>query len=181
MTETLQLIFLAAICGFLWSMTSRLRALEELSGRLDRLDEIKNQLARLANTGGELDLRRLEHVLIDIRDGHKRLEDRLLQLAEAARDEARLETPAPSSTREPERKSGSGLGERVVNRLLAMGYERIQLVTPVEEIQAFLDEGGEGEVLVEARRGGAVCKGRIVIRAGSIAGVEFKTAHSMFP
>lgn len=182
MTETLQLILLAAICGLLWTLVNRQRALEDVLTRLDRLEEIRAQVAKLAASGGDLDLRRLEHVLIDIRDGHKRLEERLLQLAEVAHSAPTMEVPMPSTAREPERKSGGALSERVVNRLLAMGYERIQVVTPIDELQAMLDgEEQAGDVLVEARRAGAACKGRVAIRAGSISGVELKSAHAMFP
>ena len=181
MTETLQLLFLAAISGLLWILVNRQRALEDVLARLDRLDEIRAQVGKLAASGGELDLRRLEHVLIDIRDGQKRLEERLLQLAETAHEASVLEPPTPSHSPQPERKPGLGLSERIVNRLLAMGYERVQLLTTLEELQEFLARDGDGDVLVEARRAGAVCKGRVSVRGGSIAGVELKSAHSMFP
>lgn len=178
MLETLALIFLTAITGLLWVLVTRQRTVEDRLVRLDRLDEIRTHVARLADSGSELDLRRLEHVLIDIRDGQKRLEERLLLLAETG-STSREETV--SISREPERSPGPGLSERIINRLLAMGYERIQVLTKAEEIAAFLAEGGEGDVLVQARRAGATCKGRVVVRGGTIAGVELKSAHGMFP
>jgi hypothetical protein len=180
MTETLQLLFLAIICGFLWSLSSRQRVLDKVLARLDGLAEIQSQIASLAASGSELDLRRLEHVLIDIREGHKRLEERLLQIAETSHHSASGETPEPAAG-DPRRSAGSGLSERVMNRLLAMGYERIQILTTIEEIDALSAPSREGELLVEARRAGAVCKGRVAIRAGSIVAVELKSAHAMFP
>lgn len=180
MLETLNLILLAAITGLLWAMVSRQSRLEGRLARLDRLEEIRGTLNRIAEAGGDLELRRLEHVLIDIRDGQKRLEERLLQLAESAREDVRLE-PSVATTREKERPSAATLSERVVNRLLAMGYERILVITPFEDLARMLEENGEGDVLVEARRAGALCKGRVAIRAGGIAAVELKGSHAMFP
>jgi hypothetical protein len=181
MLETLALILLAAITGLLWALVSRQRTVESRLGRLDRLDEIQRQVTRLADAGGDLELRRLEHVLIDIRDGQKRLEERLLQLAESARQQAAREPAEDPTRREPERNPGAHLSERILNRLLAMGYERIQLLASLEELAALVAEGGDGDVQVEARRAGAVCKGRVAIRRGSIAGVELTGSHAMFP
>ncbi|MCB9915425.1 MAG: hypothetical protein H6828_09785 [Planctomycetes bacterium] len=181
MTDTIQLLLLTAICWLLWTLVNRQRGLEDVTSRLDRLEEIRAQVAKLAARGGDLDLRRLEHVLIDIRDGQKRLEERLLQLAEAAQSSASSGAPTPTAAGEGERKSAVTLGERVTNRLLAMGYERIQLVTSHDELQGVLDAGGSGDVLVEARRAGATCKGRVTLRNGGIAGVELKSTHAMFP
>ena len=178
MPETLALILLTAITGLLWVLVTRQRTVEDRLVRLDRLDEIRTLISRLAESGADLDLRRLEHVLIDIRDGQKRLEERLLHLAETA-SVSREEIV--SISREPDRGPGPGLSERIINRLLAMGYERIQILTSSDEIAAFLAEEGTGDVLVQARRAGATCKGRVVVRGGTIAGVELKSSHAMFP
>jgi hypothetical protein len=35
--------------------------------------------------------------------------------------------------------------------------------------------------LVEARRGGVQCKGRVLVRDGVVVDVEVKPAYSMFP
>jgi len=181
MIETLALILLATIAGLLWAMVSRQRTFESRLARLDRLDEIKRQVARIAEAGGDLELRRLEHVLIDIRDGQKRLEERLLQLAESPRGEGGPEAESARAPGEPERQPSVHLSERITNRLLAMGYERIRVLTPLEELAALVDEDGDGDVQVEARRAGAVCKGRVALRAGVISGVELKASHAMFP
>lgn len=179
MIETLALILLATIAGLLWAMVSRQRTVESRLARLDRLDEIKRQVARIAEAGGDLELRRLEHVLIDIRDGQKRLEERLLQLAESPRGEGGPEAEGARAPGEPERQPPAHLSERITNRLLAMGYERIRVLTPLEELAALVE--GDGDVQVEARRAGAVCKGRVALRSGVISGVELKASHAMFP
>jgi hypothetical protein len=69
------------------------------------------------------------------------------------------------------------LAERTTNRLLALGYERIQVLNDADELAALED----GEVRVEALREGVVCKGRVLVRAGHLAEVEMRTAHGMFP
>jgi hypothetical protein len=70
-------------------------------------------------------------------------------------------------------------GERVVNRLLALGYERVQIATDRELLaQAFRSEG---EVLVEAYRQGVLHKGRVVVRGGRITDVDVLPAYSIFP
>jgi len=180
MLETLTLILLAVIAGLLWAIVARQRTMEDRLQRLDRLDDIKGHVARIADSGGELDLRRLEHVLIDMRDGQKRLEEKLLSLAEVARKEA-SRAPESVGTREPERPSVAALTERIHSRLLAMGYERIELITPFEELSELLEGGGDGEVVAEARRAGASCKGRVTLRGGAIANVDLSGSHAMFP
>lgn len=180
MLETLAVILLVAMTILVWVLVQRQRVVEDRLTRLDRLDEIRTLLARIAESGGDLDLRRLEHVLIDIREGQKRLEQRLLQLAESA--STSFQEERSSGAREPERSPITSLTERVTNRLLAMGYERIQILSSTEEIAQLLDqEGGDGDLLVQARRAGATCKGRVAVNGGVIAGVELKSAHSMFP
>ncbi len=179
MLETIHLCLLIAITGLLWAIVNRQRTFEDRLGRLDRLDDIRNHVARLVESSGDLDLRRLEHVLIDIRDGHKRLDARLLVLAESAHAK-----PMPGAESQPERpprnpSSGPAVAERIHNRLIAMGYERIQLLNTHEEIAQSL--ASDGEVSVEARREGALCKGRVTLRDGTIAEVDLKSSHAMFP
>lgn len=150
----------------LWMLLARARTIEARLRELERLEPIQSGLTKLGQAREGLDLRRLEHVLIDMRDGQKRLEQRLMQLAESGAPEA-------------ERKAVAPIAERIVNRLLAMGCERIQIVTPGDELP---DPGcGSGEVLVEARRAGAGCKGRVIVRDGTIAAIDLKSTHSMFP
>ena len=73
--------------------------------------------------------------------------------------------------------TGSFKVRGAANRLLALGYERIHLVTPPEELRALAAGGGEGEVLeyaVKMRRFGQevirVTAGKRVHGTGAIPG-----------
>jgi hypothetical protein len=170
----LVLATLGALVG-VWVAAARLRALEDLGRRLDALEEIRHALARLVADRGDLDLRRVEHVLLELRDGQKRLEDALLARVQAPRSLAAYEHGHPGAP--------ASLAERVTNRLLALGYERVRLVTPLAELEAVaaLEEAGSGEVIVEARREGVLCKGRVLVRAGALTDVEIQPAYKVFP
>ncbi len=152
-----------------WALLRRVDALGTQLRRLETLEELERNLSRWLAERDDLDLRRIEHLLIDLRDGSKRVEELLLRAGEL-RAEAR-EALVPVAA--------AGLGERVVNRLLALGYERIELVTPHPELEAFAGTGGD--VLVEARREGVLCKGRVRIRAGRIDAVQLQPAFAIFP
>lgn len=140
--------------------------------KLERLDELVAQVEKLGKTSHELDLRRVEHVLLDVRDAQKRTEERLLALAEARTRSER----EPGALAEP---TAGALSERVVGRLLALGYERVHIVTPHDELARIASTSGE--VVVEARRDGAACKGRVLVRSGSIQDVQLQSAYGMFP
>jgi len=147
----------------------RTSELQLLGTRLDALEDLKSSVARLVSDRDDLDLRRVEHVLLEIRDGQRRVEDRLLRATETAR-------AAPGSAA----SQPACLADRVLDRLLALGYERVQLVTPVDELpDASSDEGGQ--VQVEAHRNGVLCKGRVFVRGGALVEVEMKPAYTTFP
>lgn len=170
-------LLVAVIAGVfaLGLILARLKPMERRLERLDRLDEIKAALDRLIATYGDLDLRRVEHALLDIRDGQRRVEDRLLSVIEASRGGSTgggaLEPSAATNA--------NSLADRVVTRLLALGYERVQLVTTPEELALLID--GDGEVLIEARRDGSPCKGRVSVRRGLLTDVQVQAAYSTFP
>ncbi len=148
------------------------RRLERRLAVLERLPAIEAALAKIAARDEGLDLRRVEHVLIDIRDGQKRLEERLLAVAEAR---SRAETlPAPTAE-----AGASSMVDRVLSRLLALGYERVQVVTPPAELARL--GTGEGWVTVEARRDGVSCKGRVHVARGLVGELEIQPAYSAFP
>ena len=71
------------------------------------------------------------------------------------------------------------VAERVVNRLLALGYERVELIGGAEELAGLAHT--DGQVLVEARRDGVPCKGRVTIRSGRIEAVHLQPAFPAFP
>ena len=169
---------LAVSTAGIWFLVVRLRRLEGRIAQLDRLAEIQASLHKFLEDRDALDVRRLEHVLLDIRDGQKRVEDRMLAVVESGRGgphtPGALEPVAPGSA--------TALADRIVTRLLALGYERVQLVTPLAQIGALVEGGGsDGEVTVEARRDGAACKGKILVRRGAIADVQLQSAYSAFP
>lgn len=168
-------VLLACLLGLAWLVLAQLRSIDARLTKLDRLEDLRAGLTKLSEASGGLDLRRIEHVLIDLRDAHKRLEPRLLDLAEQARSRPTVES-APGAP------SSATLVERAVNRLLALGYERVSVVTPADELaELTAPDGGDGEIRVEARRDGAVYKGRVIVRGGAVVDTELRSVHSMFP
>ena len=153
-----------------WQLVRRTHDLERAARRLDALDELKSSLKRLVADREDLDLRRIEHALLEIRDGQRRVEDRLMRAVESSR------SGTPATHGEP---TASGLCERVTNRLLAEGFERIQIITPREELPTA--ESDDGVVLVEARRAGVLYKGRVQVQAGALMDAEMKPGYSAFP
>lgn len=167
---TIVFVLVAGVVG-VWSLLAQLRAQEPRLAKLDQLGEIRNAMKRLTEERDELGLRRLEHALLEIRDGQKRLEEHLMRLAESSHG-SELELV-------PHVGSSPNLNDRVLNRLISMGYERVQLLTPASELAEVASEGGD--VRVEARRHGALCKGRVAVRDGSIVEVSLKPAYGTFP
>ncbi len=167
------LAILVCVAAGVWLLTQLLARLKEVQGALgslERLDSIDTQVRALTDQQKGLDLARLEHVLIDLRDAQKRLEERLVGAVEA-------QGRAASSESEPPRRAS--LSERVMSRLLAMGFERIEVLTSHEDLDAIGE--GDGDVLVEARKGGAMHKGRAIVKAGSISDVRLRSAYESFP
>jgi hypothetical protein len=167
------LLAVVAAAAAAWAAVRRLDRLRRELGTLESLQELQRSVAGWLAERDDLDLRRIEHLLIDLRDGSKRVEELLLRVHadNAATGEALVPLGAVAGER--------GLGERVVNRLLALGYERIELVTPHQELEAI--GRGDGAVRVEARREGVLCKGRVRVRAGRIDSVQLQQAFSIFP
>ena len=168
----------AALAGAiaLWILVVRLARFEAGLAQLEHLAALRTNLERLSATHADLDLRRLEHALLDVRDTQRRTADLLL----AASERAERQTLGSSASLAPIAAPSAGaLVERVVTRLLALGYERVVLVTPQAALDALLT--GEGHVQVEARRDGAACKGRVLVRAGAIGDVQIQSAYSTFP
>lgn len=162
-----------ATAAGVWLLNTRLRELAQLGERLSALEQIHATLARVAREREDLDLRRIEHVLIEIRDGQRRLEDSLLRASQVSfHGEASRAAPASDA---------AGLSERIVQRLIAHGFEHVQVVPTLEELAKLFESGGAHEVLVEARRAGVQCKGRVLVRDGVVVEVEVKPAYSMFP
>ena len=92
--------------------------------------------------------------------------------------ERQAATPAPTATTP---RPDPSLRERVVNRLLALGYTDIRIVTGADELAELACEDAEGAVVVELRQGGSVLKGRVLLTAGSITDVQLKPFYPTFP
>ena len=154
-----------------WVLVERLKALREEARSLATLASLEKQVARLIEARDALDLRRIEHLLVDLRDAQLRTEQ-VLQRAEESRargsDGAALVPVAPPS-----------IAERVVNRLLALGFERVEVVSRSETLAALSER--DGEVWIEARRDGLLHKGRVRIAGGQIGAVELQPATAIFP
>ena len=165
-----QVLGLGACAALLWLAFTRLTDLESRARSLSELGELRSLLARLVSDRDDLDLRRLEHVLVDIRDGLQQVQEQLLRAAEStavASSDTAL-PPAPIS-----------LGERVTNRLFAMGYERVQIVTDSNLVDELHTQ--DGEILVEAHRQGVLHKGRVLVQSGRITAVDVHPTYSIFP
>jgi hypothetical protein len=157
----------------IWMLVGRMRDLTAMARRFDVLDSVDAQLRKLAADRGDLDLRRIEHVLLELRDASRRLEDSLLRATQSGRSGASGPSAAPDA---------ASLSDRVINRLLAHGYEQVQLVTTLDQLGLIFEaEGGVGEALVEARRNGVLCKGRVLVRNGAVTEIEMKPAYTAFP
>jgi hypothetical protein len=73
----------------------------------------------------------------------------------------------------------STLAERVTTRMLALGYERVELLTPLDELERLGTQ--DGELVVEARKGGSSHKGRVSVRGGAIVDVKLRPTYESFP
>lgn len=161
------------VCALgVWSVVGRLASLAQDTKRLGTLERVSEDLSRLSNEREELDLRRIEHVLVDMRDAHVRLEEALLRTLESQTAGAEREMSVPHAVPD-------SLSERVVNRLLSLGFSQVQLVTPIEEVQALCET--DGDVVIEAKRNGVLHKGRVLVRQGRLAEVEVQPFYAIFP
>lgn len=166
----------------------RVRALERSLVKLELLERMDTSLARLLDEPSapdvEVDLRPVEDALRLLGEEQRRHTDRVVQALDAVREAAARslaaeppEPPAPVVVES--RVLPESLVDRVVDRLLALGYERVEFVTPAEQLESVFQRGGE--VRVEARRDGAPHKGRVVVREGRIDDVHLRSSYETFP
>ncbi|MCY2961843.1 MAG: hypothetical protein NTY35_16930 [Planctomycetota bacterium] len=181
--ETMVFVVAAAAAGGVLALQLVLvlsvRRLEKRLGSLDRLQGLEAALQKLAEREAAIDLRRTEHTLLDVRDQLKRLEDRLLSVVESRAREAAERPGTDLEVRGTPASATSLVTDRILARLLALGYERIQIVTSPDDLA--LLSSTEGSAIVEARRDGALCKGRVRIVRGVVGSVEVQPAYSAFP
>jgi hypothetical protein len=173
----------AVLALLLWRMIAIVQRLDE---RVARLEDEAHRLGRAAVSRGTAgpaqaghDLARVEGLLEDLRDVQRRLDDRLSALAE------RASAPTPVAAASAAGVAGGAassavsesaqLVERALNRLLALGYEQVEVVTPRDAVDP------DGAVIVEARRSGAIYKGAVRLSGGVVTDVELRPSHGLFP
>ncbi len=167
----LVLALLGACAVALWVVVARLGEIERRLAGQARTDESRGAATASNSARDGLDFQRIEQVLTEIRDGSRRLEDALLRSLSAGRPvSSALESPLAHSV---------DLAERVTNRMLALGYERIVVITPREQFEHIFQSGGE--VLVEARRDAVPCKGKASFRGGALVDIAMQSAYATFP
>lgn len=174
----------------LWVAVARLNEIERRLRKLDPGDSAA-RASRDDAGRGETDLRRVEASLLELREQAQRLQEAFAMRTEAAG--ARRASGAERSKAGPQPSTDGAaasealaidgapvdLAERASQRLNALGFERIVIVTPPAQFAAILEQGGE--LLVEARRDGAPCKGRVLVRGGAVADVSMQSAYVTFP
>lgn len=160
----------------------------ELTAAVDEqartLETIAARLEKSAAERSDIDLRRTEHVLIDIRDGLKGLEDAVIEAASRPTIVEREIVPTAPDAGSADDESAKAdaadsVIERLHNRLGALGYERVQLLgeRDVYEMAAL----GRAEIAVEARREGVVHKGRCIVEKGRVLDVRMDPPYRLFP
>lgn len=154
--------------------------LRRVERRVARLEDALHRMARQEASGTapaaaprEHGLGRVEGLLEDLRDLQRRLDDRLAALAERASAPAPVAAAAAlAGAHVPE---PALLVERAQNRLLALGFEQIEVVTPRDAVTP------DGPLVVEARRSGAVHKGEVLLAGGTVIDVALRPAYELFP
>jgi hypothetical protein len=169
------ILVVVAVFGIvvLLRILARLASMEASVGASNvLLENLAARLKKLEAERADIDLRRTEHVLIDIRDGLKGLEDAVIEAASRP-------TVAPDAPAEPPPDAADIVGERLHNRLAALGYDRVQLLGEHDlyEMAAL----GRAEIPVEARRNGVVHKGRCIVEKGRVLDVRMDPPYRLFP
>ncbi len=179
--QTFLVVVAAAVGGSIvalqFVLVASLRRLEKRLGSLDRLQGLEAALQKLAEREAAIDLRRTEHVLLDVRDQVKRLEERVMSLSERGARAATSTDLVPTASTPA--SASSLVTDRILTRMLALGYERIQIVTNGDDLATL--STSEGDAIVEARRDGALCKGRVRVAHGQVGAVQVQPAYSAFP
>ena len=172
----------AAAAWLVWRVAKLLqRASQQQAEQQSVLAELLARAKRLEEARGDLDQRRTEHVLIDIRDRFAGLEDALL--AAVARpvvvERGSEAAAAPAAPAQPTAEPADLVVERVQNRLAALGYERVLLIGERDLFE--MAAVGRTEIPIEARRGGVVHKGRCIVEKGRVLDVRLDPPYALFP
>lgn len=85
---------------------------------------------------------------------------------------------APSE-KSPGTATAAGVLQAARANLSAQGYTQIEILTRPSDLSAeFLRAG---QLTVEAKRGGAVFKGRVLLEEGHVVDVQLRPSHTIFP
>lgn len=181
--DVVTLVLVAVGVVFVFRLLGQLRGVEAAVDEQTRtLATIAARLEKSAAERSDIDLRRTEHVLIDIRDGLKGLEDAVIEAASrttVVEREIVPAAPAAGSDEDAKADAADVVVERLHNRLGALGYERVHLLGEREiyELAAL----GRAEIPVEARRDGVVHKGRCIVEKGRVLDVRMDPPYRLFP
>lgn len=149
-------------------------ALEDSTGRVD------GALATVADRIGGTPESAAATQAEELRAG---LEEALANLSQQQRDQTRAIEAALSAAGAPAVAGGpespARLTQRVRAHLAGLGFESIEIVTHREELES--ETAFSGAIVVEARRGGSVHKGRVMLEDGVVSDVELRPAHHLFP
>ncbi|MFN3240521.1 MAG: hypothetical protein ACE37K_03305 [Planctomycetota bacterium] len=157
----------------------KLAGIRSLDERLKSLDDRVRELAASVDKKGlgrvteQLD--RLHDDLEDLREVTQRASEHVVKIPAT--------TPAAAVDGDPAEHVGraDSPASRIVavieTRLLQLGYRNLRLLGDLTDAQ-FTDEI---EVQVEAERNGMPCKGRVVMRNGSVSDVHVQTVAQAFP
>lgn len=111
-----------------------------------------------------------------------RIASQVESLARAIAEIPQGTVPAHASA-SPELRPGTATPAGVLQatraNLSAQGYTQVEILTPPADLNADLFRAGE--LTVEAKRGGAVFKGRVLLEEGHVVDVQLRPSHTIFP
>lgn len=174
------LFFVALLVGYLL-LHVRLVRFEQYLREMVGLKTINERLGALASALEKLKLDRLEQRLEQLHDDLEDLREDVRHSASSV-TEAVVRIPTPSTpvmtlAASAELPGSDRLRALVETRLLQLGYGNLRLLTDLTGLS--LD--GEVEVQVECERNHMPCKGRVMLRGGSLRDVQMQPVVQAFP
>jgi hypothetical protein len=174
------LFFVALLVGYL-VIHIRLVRFEQYLREMVGLKTINERLGALASALEKLKLDRLEQRLERLHEDFEDLREDLRQTA-ATLTEAVVHIPTPSApamtlTASAEVPASDRVRALVETRLVQLGYGNLRLLTDLAGVS--LD--GEVEVQVECEKNHMPCKGRVMLRGGSLRDVQMQPVVQAFP
>lgn len=192
------LFFVALLIGYvlvhlrLIRFEEHLRKLAGIRALDDRLQAIDERVRKLSEkVGGSASVTGLERVSEQLDRLHEDLEVLREATGEVRHAVVQIPSVAPAA---PPRHTGEGHEERslaaasseppstrivalIETRLLQLGYRNLRLLGDLDGVQMT----DEIEVTVEAEKNGMPCKGRIVMRNGSVHDLHMQSVVQAFP